>query len=82
MTLNVYVPQKALATYQSANVWKNFWNLQGSNLTGINVTLKNNRERTNEEVYDFGGKQLSQSQHGPNIVKMNDGSTKKLFLVK
>ena len=29
MTLDVYVPQEALAAYQSADFWKNFWNLHG-----------------------------------------------------
>ena len=35
MTLNVFVPQEALTTYQNAEIWKNFWNLQGFDATGI-----------------------------------------------
>lgn len=33
MTLNVYVPNEALEAYQSAEEWKDFWNLQGSDFT-------------------------------------------------
>lgn len=29
MTLNVFVPKEALAAYQNADGWKNFWHLQG-----------------------------------------------------
>ena len=78
MTLNVYVPQEALTAYQSANRWKDFWNLQGFDPTGIDVTLMNSGEKTIKAAYDLGGKQLSQPQQGLNIVKMSDGTTKKI----
>lgn len=32
---NIYVPQGTLDAYQNADVWKNFWNIQEHNLTGI-----------------------------------------------
>ena len=32
---NIYVPQGTLDVYQNADVWKNFWNIQEHNLTGI-----------------------------------------------
>ena len=82
MTLNVYVPQEALTAYQSAEVWKDFLNLQGSALTGIDATLMNNGEKTIKAAYDLGGKQLSQPQRGLNIVKMSDGTTKKMVVTK
>ncbi len=35
MNLTVYVPKGSLATYQSADVWKNFWDIQEFDATGI-----------------------------------------------
>ena len=32
---NIYVPQGTLDAYQNANVWKEFWNIQEHNLTGV-----------------------------------------------
>ena len=35
LDLNVYVPKEALKAYQNAEPWKNFWNLQDFDPTGI-----------------------------------------------
>ena len=33
--LSIYVPQGSIATYQSADVWKDFWDIQEFNVTAI-----------------------------------------------
>ena len=67
MTLNVFVPQEALAAYQSAVGWKNFWNLQGGASTGMK-SIKNNDANANNNYYDLRGNKLNAPKHGLNII--------------
>lgn len=78
MTLNVYVPQEALDTYQEAEPWKNFWNLQGFDPTGINNMKVEGRNAN--AYYDLRGNRLDAPNHGLNIIKMSDGTTKKVMV--
>ena len=66
MTLNVFVPQEALEAYQNSNSWKNFWNLQGFDATGVeNVKA----EGKNANVYyDLRGNGLNAPKRGLNII--------------
>lgn len=65
MTLNVFVPQEALEAYQSADPWKNFWNLQGFDASGIeNVKA----EGGNAVYYDLRGNRLDAPKNGLNII--------------
>ena len=67
MTLSVYVPQEALEAYQSADTWKNFWNLQGFDATGIG-SVKPTNENGKAVYYDLNGRRLNAPRHGLNIV--------------
>lgn len=67
MTLNVYVPQKSLEAYQNAYVWKNFWHLEGINLTGIESVRADDAEG-GEECYDLGGRRLAVPRRGINVI--------------
>lgn len=63
----LYVPQEALKAYQTAEMWKEFKNIVGINLTGIanvNVADKN----TEEVYYDINGRRLNAPIKGLNIV--------------
>lgn len=64
---NVYVPQEALEAYQSADTWKNFWNLQGFDATGIG-SVKPTNENGKAVYYDLSGRRLNTPRHGLNIV--------------
>lgn len=65
MTLNVFVPEKALEAYQSADGWKDFWNLQGFNPSGI----ENIKTETEKAVYyDLHGTRLNTPKRGMNII--------------
>ena len=67
MTLNILVPQESLTTYQNAEVWKDFWNLQGFNATGIeNVKVESGKD--NEVYYDLRGNRLNAPKRGLNII--------------
>ena len=67
MTLNVFVPHEALSTYQGAVGWKNFWNLQGFDPTGID-NVKNDILNGSSKCYDLRGNRLSAPKRGLNII--------------
>ena len=67
INMNVYVAKGSLAAYQTAHIWKNFWNLQEySTDTGIgNITVDGVQEN---KIYDLQGRKLDAPQHGINII--------------
>ena len=67
MTLNVYVPEEALEAYQSTEPWKNFWNLQGFDPTGIE-SVKRDWTNGNNVYYDLKGNRLDAPKKGLNII--------------
>ena len=80
LNLKVYVPKGALAAYQSADVWKNFWNLQESEATGIDDAIVNVRDAQETKRYDAAGREIEGYHKGLNIIKMSDGTTKKVMV--
>ncbi|MCH5307880.1 MAG: leucine-rich repeat protein [Prevotella sp.] len=74
------VPEGYTSAYQQADQWKEFFFIN-NDVSGIeNQSLKN--APYVKTRYDLGGKQLSQPQRGLNIVKMSDGTTKKMIVTK
>lgn len=66
--LKVTVPTEALAAYQQADVWKNFWNLQGGATTSINTpTVDANNNDT--PIYDIGGRKVKETVKGQIYIK-------------
>ena len=66
--LKVIVPTEALEAYQQADVWKNFWHLQGGATTGINVpTVDSNG--VNAPIYDIGGRKVMETVKGQVYIK-------------
>lgn len=67
MTLNVFVPEEAVAAYQSADGWKNFWHLQGFTPTGID-NVKSTNMNVAGSYYDLSGSKLDAPRRGVNII--------------
>ena len=80
LNLKVYVPKGSLAAYQSADVWKNFWNLQEVETTGIEHTISKGTTAKELRRYDAAGRKINSLQKGLNIIKMSDGTTKKVIV--
>ncbi|MCH5307767.1 MAG: leucine-rich repeat domain-containing protein [Prevotella sp.] len=76
----LYVPQGTLEKYMAREGWKEFKYIIEGTLSTIDATLMNSGERTIKEAYDLCGKQFSQPQRGLSIVKMSDGTTKKVVV--
>lgn len=66
--LKVIVPTEALEAYQQADVWKNFWNLQGGATTGINAPTVNSNG-VNAPIYDIGGRKVMETVKGQVYIK-------------
>ncbi len=63
---NVYVPEESLEKYRNAEIWENFWNMQGFNVTGIEkVTVDKGKKG---ECYNLQGIKNSSPVRGLNII--------------
>ena len=74
------MPKGSLAAYQSADGWKNFWNLSeiDDEKSGIDAVIS---DETKAEIgrYSLQGHQVGKDYKGVVIVKYSDGSSKKLL---
>ncbi len=72
----LYVPFGTKDKYLSTTGWKNFVNIVEMDETAVKDVSASN---TNEaKYYSLDGKQFSQPQKGLNILKMSDGTTRKV----
>jgi len=74
----LYVPTGTIELYKNASSWKSFKNISEFDATYI-------KSATNENVfevarYNIKGKLISSPQKGVNIIKMSDGSIKKVLV--
>ena len=71
----LYVPQESLDAYKSAARWKDFFNIT----TGIKDAVKTS-SATEEARYSADGTRLASPQKGINIIRMSDGTVKKVLV--
>ncbi len=78
----LHVPAGSVEAYSNAEYWKNFGSIvalteNDPDPTGIaNVANKN----TSKHYFSLDGKRLATPQRGLNIIKMSDGTTKKIVI--
>ena len=76
----VKVPYSALEAYKNAEGWKNFWNIEGFEYSGIDEVINDNTSKPNETGrYNLNGQPVSEDYKGVVIVRFSDGSTKKIM---
>ena len=72
------VPQGSLADYQAAEQWKEFFFMEeGDPVTGIRSLAA---QPTIEDIHSIGGQRIAQPKPGLNIIRMSDGSTRKVII--
>lgn len=79
----LYVPKGCKAAYESADVWKNFWNVIELEQDFNTLDIKTYNETSGEiEVsrYSVDGKRINAPQKGINIIKLSDGTVKKVVV--
>ena len=82
--VTLHVPASSLDAYSNAEQWKEFPNIvaltdSDPTPTGITVPIVA-PQPTITECYDLSGSRTSQPQRGVNIIKMSDGTKKKVFV--
>lgn len=79
MNATLYVPIGSKDKYKAANGWKNFVFIEEGIPTHIN-TIGRNDNSTEIKRYSLNGQQLTRPSKGINIIKMSDGTTKKIIV--
>ena len=72
----LYVPQESLDAYKSAAQWKEFFFLE----TGIKNVPDTSSSATESERYSTDGTRIASPQKGINIIRMSDGTVKKVLV--
>ena len=79
----LHVPAASIEAYRNAEQWKDFGNIvaltdEDPKPTGIESV--NNSIKTVERYYTIAGKQIPSPQRSLNIIKMSDGTTRKVIV--
>ena len=72
----LYVPQESLDAYKSAAQWKEFFFLE----TGIKNVPNTSSSATESARYSTDGTRIASPQKGINIIRMSDGTVKKVLV--
>lgn len=72
----LYVPQESLDAYKSAVQWKDFFNIT----TGIKDVPNTSSSATESARYSTDGTRIASPQKGINIIRMSDGTVKKVLV--
>ena len=78
-TCRLSVPEGSVADYKTADVWKDFYNIDGE-ATGIDNVTKNADAKAIESIYDLNGQLQQGLRHELNIVRMSDGTVRKTMM--
>lgn len=79
----LHVPATSLEAYKNAERWKDFGSivaLTDNDPKPSGIQAINNGVMTAKRYYSIDGKQIAMPQRGLNIIKMNDGTTKKVMM--
>ena len=77
-TATLYVPKQSIDAYKTTDPWSNFVNVVALEATGIEGTPTDNAPRV-DAVYDIDGRRTDSMKRGLNIVRMSDGTTRKVM---
>jgi len=80
MNAILYVPKGCREIYQSAPIWKFFWNIEEYDYSdGIDLIVSEQRNRQ-FDCYKPDGTKISNPMIGVNILKYKDGTSKKMLI--
>ena len=77
-TATLYVPKQSIDAYKTTAPWSNFVNVVALEVTGIEGKPTDNAPRV-DAVYDIDGRRTDSMKRGLNIVRMSDGTTRKVM---
>ena len=73
----LYVPEASLTSYKTTSPWSEFGTILPISGTGIESITAG--EPTIEAIYNIQGKRMNNMSHGLNILRMSDGTTRKVL---
>ena len=79
-TSNLYVPSVSLQQYKSHPVWREFYYIYPLDVTEINDIEGDGNGLEIEAIYDLNGQRQPALRPGINIIKMSDGTIKKVMV--
>ena len=79
MNATLYVPIGTKEKYMEAEGWKDFVFIEEMSPTGI-LPIRESNKTFEIKRYTINGRQISQPQKGINIIKMSDGTSKKIYV--
>ena len=74
----IYVPEASLEAYKTTSPWSGFGTILPITSVGINYNTAN-KEVMIDAVYDLDGKRSNGTSRGLNIIRMSDGTTRKVM---
>ena len=77
-TIALYVPKGCKNAYEKASGWDNFWNIKEFDTSGIDMPQTVDTRELKR--YDINGLPIKSHKRGLNIIKMSDGSTRKVMV--
>ena len=77
-TATLYVPKQSIDAYKTTDPWSNFVNVVALEDVGIEGNPTDNAPRV-DAVYDIDGRRTDSMKRGLNIVRMSDGTTRKVM---
>jgi hypothetical protein len=83
--MTLYVPKGSKSAYKAADFWGQFKDIVEIEVTGIDqISFQENGEQgINQEGavwYTIDGKQVDKPKKGINIIRMSNGTTKKVVV--
>ena len=79
LNATLYIPIGSLESYKSSTCWKNFLIEENDDIANVEG-VKTNKNLVEKARYSLEGKKLLTPKKGINIIKMSDGTTKKIIV--
>ena len=80
-TATLHVPAKAVANYETTYPWSDFGTIVAMSDEEVTAITSVQSTKTDiKDIYDLNGRQQSKTQRGVNIIRFNNGTTKKVMV--
>ena len=79
-TAKLYVPVGSIEAYKTTSAWNKFLNIEEYDYTTSVNTVTTDNQRTPTHYYSVDGRSIKQPQRGLNILRMSDGTVKKVMV--
>lgn len=74
----LYVPKGSKESYEAADYWKEFMEIVEIDPSGIDQIMSDGQN--NATIFTLDGKRMNKPQKGMNIIRMKDGTTRKVVV--